>query len=200
MTRTQVWLIVGTIVVGVVLLRFGYVYGADANYVPSRLPFPGLHYTVNDEFTILTGGRFALQVILPWSYSERAHVKHEQPDIVCDLNLVIAGPHGFVIRRPINRLHNCAWTRDTTIYCPDSLLVLPKGGLYTISLTTRSRLIELEDRGALLQLTRFEAVGPELSYPIARWLAYGCFICAIIITLCSGKEFGARGDTPGTPP
>jgi len=176
-------LIAGAVAIGALLLRFSCAYGGVQNNVPTHLPFPGRGFSVGDWFTLPGGGSFAIEVVTPASDEEKALLHREQPQVPCNLTLVVTGPSGFRLQRTINRLRNGGWTRDTTIYFPEELLELPSGGQYTISISNRGPDSLFGDRGALIQLARVEPSGHELLYPITAGIAYLCFAFAIAITL-----------------
>jgi hypothetical protein len=183
MTRLASWLAILAVVIGALLLRLSFVYGCDGNYAPSRLPFPGHGLTATDAFDLPGNGWFTLEVITPARDAEKALLHREQPPISCSLTVVITGPNAFTLRRAIDHLDNAGWTRDSNIYLPGDRFRLPFSGEYRISLTNNGYVNTFSDRGALVQLTRFEPTGPEVFYPIARSASYACFLVAIICSL-----------------
>lgn len=176
------WLVIGAVIIGALLLRVSFVNGGAVNYTPTRLPFPGGGFSVGDWFALSTGGWFALEVVTPASDVERALLNRERPPVSCNLRLTLTGPNGLRIQRSIDRLRICGWTRETTIYSPLEQLWLPEGGQYTISLFNNGSGI-FSDRGALVQLTRFESPGHELLFPILAWMAYALFAVAVGTTI-----------------
>jgi hypothetical protein len=176
-------LIIVATAAGAFLLRFSLLNSSADNYFPTCLPLPARGFSVGGLFALPSGGQFALEVITPAAEVERHLLHREKPPVQCDLVIVLTGPSGFRSRRLINRLHNGGWTSDTDIYFPDSLIDLPAGGRYTITLVSGSTVNQLSDRGALVQLARFEPTGHELLAPIAGVAAYGCFALVVLLTL-----------------
>jgi hypothetical protein len=177
------WLIVMAIAIGALLLRFSFVNGGEANWVPVTMSFPSRGFSVGAQFAQSTGGWFAVNVITLAGADERKLPSREGPPIACDLRVVVKGPDGFTLQRSIKQLQVCGWTYETTIYCPSEQFLLPSGGNYAISMFNRSPSALFSDRGALVQLTRFEPPGHELLYSFARFLSYGSFLFAGIGTL-----------------
>ena len=179
MTKTPLLLAVIAIVVGVVLLRFSLINGSEINHVPAHLPFPGSGFTAGEVFHLPTPGWFSLEVITPARDTDKALLHREQPPVLCNVSLEISGPDGFLRRVDISRFANSGWTRNWDIYFPGGRFLLPKSGDYTISLVNHGDNGIFAEHGALVQLTRFEATGPEVSYSIAGVAAYGCLLFAI---------------------
>ncbi len=154
-------LIVCAIAIGVLLLRFSFVYGGEENWVPIRLPFPSRGFSVGDRFALSTGGSFALRIITPANYQGHKLPDDDETSMLCDLALVITGPDQFRLQRTIDTLRACAWNNEVTMHCPDEHFLLPAGGEYTFSIANRRSPALFSDRGALVCLSRSEPSGHE---------------------------------------
>lgn len=185
-TTIMAVLISAAIAAGVLLLRYAYVDGGIENNDPLHLPFPGAGLTANQSFRLANGGRFMLEVTTPATEAERDALHREQPPVSCDVALTISGPAGFRLAQRIVSLRNSGWTADANIYMPDEPIVLPRGGTYDVSLASRAPVDVFRERGAMVDLTRFQPVGPELGYPIAAALAYACFLLSLAGTVYLG--------------
>ena len=80
-------------------------------------------------------------------------------------------------------VHLGAWYGAVNIYVVDDLINLPTGGEYEITLRGLARDEMFTQRGAMVQMERMRPVGPALLYPIAKWTAYLCLLCACVIVI-----------------
>jgi hypothetical protein len=176
-------LICTAIPTGAFLLHFSFLYGGEANNLPTSVPFPSDGFSVSDVFTLAAGGQFALEVITPASEGEKDLLHREQPPLQCNISLTISGPAGFTMHRSITGLHNGGWTADTNIYFPEALVQLPSGGQYVISFAGHNTVPLFRDRGAMIQLTRFQPAGHELRPALVAWAAYGCLVLAAVAAI-----------------
>jgi hypothetical protein len=185
--KTNSWLAVVAIAAGTFLLRFSLVNGEEGNWVPVHLPFPGAGQVITDDFQLTSGGQFALHVVTPASAAEKASLDLERPHVAGHLEVIVTGPRHFRTRQVATRFDGSA-TIDSNIYTADQYLKLPVGGDYKLELRSDAQTDLFSQRGAMIQLTRHEPVGPELLYPIAKWTAYTCLIVASIMTLAVGYQ------------
>jgi len=182
-------LLVGVAVIcGAFLLRYSYVAGSAENSVPLYAPFPGHGFTVKDTFVLQSSGRFILRVLVPVADSERSMLHREQPPVHSDVVLKVTGPRGFGIERRITSFENDAWTADSNLYASSERLLLPSAGDYVFSLTNRGDDAVFAERGALVELERFELGGHELRFPLARFLGYSLLIGAVIGTFMAWRK------------
>jgi hypothetical protein len=184
--KTTSWFVV-LIAAGALLLRFSLVNGGEGNWVPVHLPFPGAGQVVSDNFQLTTGGRFAIHVVTPASASEKASLELERPHVPCHLEVVVNGPGDFRIRQIITRFDGSGMI-DSNMYTADKYLTFPAGGAYELVLRSEGEVDLFNQRGAMIQLTRYGPVGPELFYPIAKWTAYACLVAASIMAVAIGYQ------------
>jgi hypothetical protein len=170
------------IILGVALLRFGLLSGVEGNWVPTQLPFPGAMTSVSDEFSLVSGGSFNVEVLTAASADERRLASREGAVRPTKLVLTVDGARGAHLTRTIDRLDLNAWTRDTNFYSARMQLELP-AGKYDITVRNDSGTIPFPDRGALVRLERMAPSGHELAASFFCGVAYLCFAAAIALIL-----------------
>jgi hypothetical protein len=166
------------------LLRFSYLHGAEENYIPVRLPYPGVGLTVADSFHIASGGRFSVQVVAPATQTERS-ANYDYPRINTHLAVDVTGLDGFRAGHTVMWMHRGSWSSTLDTFSDDYLMVLPSPGDYDIALTSLGRDARFTERGAIVELMRIQAVGPELLYPIAQGTAYLCLLWVAMVAVAS---------------
>jgi hypothetical protein len=183
-------ILVVALVSAVLLLRYAYVSGGSENWVPAMFPFPGAGLRVRDHFRLSSGGQFTLEVETPaqGTPSPTGNRGVESRTVPCVLDVVIAGSNGFRYTRTIQCVHGGGESCNADLYYPEGTIQFPAGGDYTIEIASHANAEAFAQSGALLRLTRFEPVGRELSYPLAKGVAYAIFL------IVSAAQFRRRVD------
>ncbi|PYQ27606.1 MAG: hypothetical protein DMF56_19700 [Acidobacteria bacterium] len=167
--------------VGAFLLHWTLSSETPSNWVPVCLPYPGPNMVISDTFSVASGGRFEVQIISPADPTDRS-ADRDSP-VQTKLRIDVSGGKGVRISKDVSSARIGGGRPDTDIFVADGLIEIPAGGDYDVVLRGLGRDELFTQRGAVVRLARTQPVGPELFYPVARWLAYFCFVCSGVVVL-----------------
>jgi len=158
------------IVIGTGALHYGITRGELSEWQAGRLPYPGAGLSAYDTFHLYRGGRFELHVLSPCTQRERDDRVEDIASI--NLNVGIAGPHGFHVDKVFRSVRVGSWSALGRTFSPNEVWVLPPGE-YEIRIEGREPPPAVfRERGAFLYLERMEPVGPDLGIQLSKWIGY----------------------------
>jgi hypothetical protein len=176
------------ILLGTGVLWYGNTRGADSEWTPVSMAYPGQGLIVEDTFRLYRGGRFQLQVESPITSNEMQTI--EGQSLSTNLHVTLIGSR-FRSSASIHSLHAGSWTRNSAQYSPEDVWTLPPGE-YEFTATGGQVPAVFSQRGAVLHLHRLEPVGPGIAIEMVSWIGYilllWAFIQASVVGFVRGRS------------
>jgi hypothetical protein len=140
------------------------------NWRPVELPVPGARLAVSDFFEIATPGKFMVEVMVPGPPTDQLR---------CDLTLTISGPSQSVSKHMAALRHGGSIGSMGVELYSGEYFELKTAGRHNLRLGAGSGPADLERRGALFRVTRYERPTEAFLFgQLQRGAGFGALVLA----------------------